>query len=65
MQHEREHGDSGGRDDLVTALTGQERSCYLAASFENANILGRWDDQLRFADRGLETATGPVRGVRP
>lgn len=50
-----------GRDDLVTALTGQERSCYLAASFENANILGRWADQLRFADRGLESATGPVR----
>lgn len=52
-----------GRDDVATVLTGHERSCYLAASFENANVLGRWTDQLRFAELGLETATGPVRIV--
>jgi predicted ATPase/DNA-binding SARP family transcriptional activator len=50
-----------GRDDVASALTEPERSWYLAASFENANILGRWADQLRFADLALETATGPVR----
>ena len=50
-----------GRDDVVAALTGEERSCYLAASFENANVLGQWADQLRFADLGLQTATGPIR----
>ena len=50
-----------GRDDVMAVLSEQERACYLAASFENANILGRWEDQLRFADRGLESASGPVR----
>lgn len=52
-----------GRDDVTAALTGQERSCYLMASLENANVLGRWADQLRFAELGLETATGPFRVV--
>lgn len=52
-----------GRDDVVAALAGGERACYLAASFENANLLGCWSDQLRFAELGLETATGPVRVV--
>lgn len=50
-----------GRDDVVVSMTGQERSCYLAASFENANALGHWEEQLRLAEWGLETATGPVR----
>ena len=50
-----------GREDVVAALAGLDRACYLAASFENANVLGRWSDQLEFADMGLESATGPVR----
>ena len=50
-----------GRDDVAAALAGQERSSYLAASLENANVLGRWAEQLRVAELGLETATGPVR----
>lgn len=52
-----------GRDDVAAALSGMERSCYLAASLQNANVLGRWADQLRFAEAGLATATGPVRVV--
>ena len=36
---------------------------YFAASFENANVLGRYADQLRFAELGLETASGAVRLV--
>lgn len=50
-----------GRGDVVAALDEPERSYYLAASFENANVLGRWGDQLRFANLGLERATGAVR----
>ena len=50
-----------GRNDVMAALVGRDRSCYLAASSENANVLGRWADQLRFAELGLDTATGPVR----
>ena len=50
-----------GRNDVVGALTGRERSCYLVASSENANVLGCWPDQLRLAELGLETATGLLR----
>lgn len=50
-----------GRTDIAAALDGPERAHYAAASMENANVLGRYADQLELADAGLETATGAVR----
>jgi predicted ATPase/DNA-binding SARP family transcriptional activator len=50
-----------GRRDVIDGCDTVDRTLYLAASAVNANIFGRWHDQLDFATLGLDTATGPVR----
>ena len=50
-----------GRRDVIDACDTADRDLYLAASAVNANVFGRWQDQLHFASLGLDTATGLVR----
>jgi hypothetical protein len=50
-----------GRRDVIDGCDTPDRTSYLAASAVNANVFGRWQDQLDFATLGLDTATGPVR----
>jgi predicted ATPase/class 3 adenylate cyclase len=50
-----------GRRDVIDACDAADCNFYLAASAINANVFGRWQDQLGFATLGLDTASGPVR----
>lgn len=68
LEHGRFMDTSGahlGRDDVLAALDDQrERVIYLTASAMNANFLGRFREQLEYAERAFEEAGDPgTRGA--